>query len=141
MNSSAVLLLIGKYKIMGLAIAFSLAAVVQMFLLLFVLRTRFECLDDKNIIRFIVKIVLASLVAGLSIQLSKYLVEPLVNLDTFIGIFFQLASSALIGLIVFVGMCYALTLEEFFTFKHALTRKLFRLKQPIVEDTADVSGM
>lgn len=140
-NISAVLLLIGRFKIIGLAVAFSLSAVIQMLLLLFVLRSRFDNLDDKNIIKFSVKIAFASVVTGLSIQLAKYLVAPMVNLDTFIGIFVQLAASSLIGLSVFVGMCYALELEEFFKFKQALTRKLFRGKKTIVEDTADVSGI
>lgn len=140
-NISAVLILIGKYQVVGLAIAFSLSAVTQMLLLLFVLRSRFDNLDDKNIIKFIVKIAIASVVTGFSIQLAKYLVAPMVNLDTFIGIFFQLSASSLIGLSVFIGMCYALKLEEFFKFKHALTRKLFKGKQTIVEDTADVSGI
>jgi putative peptidoglycan lipid II flippase len=140
-NIGAVLLLIGRFHVIGLAIAFSLASVFQMILLLFVLRTRFDYLDDKRIIKFIAKIGLASVVAGIAIQLSKYLVAPIVDLDTFVGIFAQLAGATLAGLSVFFGMCYALKLEEFFTFKQALTRKLFKGKQTIVEDTADVSGI
>ena len=138
---STVLLLIGKFRVIGLAIAFSLAAVFQMLLLLFVLRSRFDNLDDKNIIKFIAKIAFASVVTGLSIQLSKYLVAPLVNLDTFFGIFVQLTISSLIGLSVFVGMCYVLKIEEFFKFKQSLTRKLFKEEQTIIEDTSDVSGI
>jgi putative peptidoglycan lipid II flippase len=140
-NISAVLLLIGKFKVIGLAVAFSLAAVFQMILLLFVLRSRFDNLDDKNIIKFIAKIAFASVITGFSIQLAKYLIASLVNLDTFVGIFIQLSGSSLIGFLIFVGMCYALKLEEFFKFKQSLTRKLFRGKQAIVEDTADVSGI
>ncbi len=140
-NISAVLLLIGRFKIIGLAVAFSLSAVIQMFLLLFVLRSRFDNLDDKNIIKFIAKIAPASVLAGLSIQLGKYIVAPTIDLDTFIGVFVQLAVSSLVGSSVFIAMCYALKLEEFFNFKQALTRKLFRGKQAIIEDTADVSGI
>jgi len=140
-NISAVLLLIGRFRVIGLAIAFSLAAVFQMLLLLFVLRSRFDNLDDKNIIKFIAKIAFSSVMAGVSIQLAKYLVAPMTNLETFIGIFTQLAVSSLIGLLIFVGMCYALKLEEFFKFKQALTRKLFKEKQAIIEDTSDVSGI
>ncbi|PJA87214.1 MAG: hypothetical protein CO141_00535 [Candidatus Moranbacteria bacterium CG_4_9_14_3_um_filter_42_9] len=140
-NIGAVLILIGRYQVVGLAIAFSLSAVTQMLLLLFVLRSRFDNLDDRNIIKFSAKIALASVLAGLSIQLGKYLVAPMIDLDTFIGVFIQLAASSLVGLSVFIGMCYALKLEEFFKFKQALTRKLFKGKQTIVEDTADVSGI
>ena len=137
----AVLLLIGKFKVIGLAIAFSSAAVFQMLLLLFVLRSRFDNLDDKNIIKFIAKIAFSSMTTGFSIQLTKYLVALLVNLDTFVGIFIQLVISSFVGISIFVGMCYVVRLEEFFKFKQALTRKLFKEKQTIVEDTADVSGI
>ena len=65
----------------------------------------------------------------------------MIDLDTFVGIFIQLAASSLVGLSVFAGMCYTLKLEEFFKFKNALTRKLFKGKQTIIEDTADVSGI
>lgn len=140
-NISAVLLLIRRFQLIGLAIAFSLSAVIQMLLLLFVLRSRFDNLDDKTIIKFSAKIALASVVMGLSIQLAKYLVASMVNLDTFVGIFVQLAASSLIGFSIFAGMCYALKLDEFFKFKNALGRKLFKGKQTIVEDTADVSGI
>jgi len=140
-NISAVLLLIGRFHIIGLAIAFSLASVFQMLLLLFVLRTRFDALDDKKIIKFIAKIALASVVAGLAIQLAKYLIAPAVNLDTFVGIFIQLFVSSLVGFSIFALACYILKLEEFFKFKQLLTRKLFKEKQTIVEDTADVSGI
>ena len=140
-NISAVLILIKKYEVIGLAIAFSISAVFQMIILLFVLRSRFENLDDKKIIRFIGKITFSSVITGLSIQLAKYTVAPAVNLDTFIGIFIQLSASSLVGLLIFVGMCYILKLEEFFKFKHSLTKKLFKVKEPIVEDTTDVSGI
>ncbi|MDQ1284266.1 MAG: putative lipid flippase MurJ, partial [Patescibacteria group bacterium] len=60
-NILAVFLLIGKFQILGLAMAFSLASLVQMSLLLFALRTRFETLDDKMIIQSVVKIAAASI--------------------------------------------------------------------------------
>lgn len=140
-NIMAVLLLIEKLNVLGLAIAFSVSSVFQMIVLLFVLRTRFESLDDRNIIKFIGKISLASVVSGLAIQIAKYLIATMVDLDTFVGIFIQMSVSITAGIFILAGMCYVLQLEEFFTFKNALTRKLFRGKKAITEDTADVSGM
>jgi len=142
-NILTVILLIGKFKVLGLAIAVSLSSLVQMVLLLFILRTRFDNLDDKNIIKSVVKIAAASFAAGIGIQLVKMMVASQVNLDTFLGVFAQLAISGLVGLGIFVAACYIMKLEEFMTFKNSLTKKLFKSKQTaiIAESTEEVSGI
>lgn len=137
----SVLLLIDKFHVLGLAIAFSLASVVQMAFLLYVLRTRFDTLDDKNIINSVGKIALASFAAGIGIQAVKYLTAIFVNLDYFFGVFAQLSISATVGVIIFLTACYFLKLEEFFVFKSSLTGKLFKGKQVITESTDQVSGI
>ncbi len=137
----SVLLLINKFHVLGLAIAFSLASIVQMAFLLYVLRTRFKTLDDRNIISSVGKIALASFTAGIGIQLAKYFTAAFVDLDRFWEIFAQLSISAVIGILIFLAACYFLKLEEFFIFKNSLTRKLFKSKEAIVESTDQVSGI
>lgn len=140
-NLIVVLLLIGKLKVLGLAIAFSFSSVVQMILLLFVLRTKFENLDDKNIIKSISKIAIASFIAGIGIQVAKHTVASFANLDTFLGVFLQLSISAIIGILIFSAVSYVINLKEFFNFKNSLTKKLFRGKPEIIEESGDVSGI
>lgn len=142
-NIVLILFLISKYEILGLVIAFSISAVIQMFLLLFVLRMRFENMDDKKILVSILKISLAGVVLGLFIQASKYWVAAWVDLDTFLGVFSQLIISASIGMLVFIGMSYLLKIEEFFDFRNSLKKRLFRngKKKPPMEDTGKVGGM
>lgn len=140
-NIGTVLLLINKYQILSLAIAFSLASIVQMMLLLFWLRTRYDNLDDKKIVRTILKIVLATFVAGIGIQLLKYVVGKSVDMDTFIGVFTQFSVSAIIGVLIFSGVCYMIKLEEFLNFKNSLSKRIFKEKKDIVEDTGEVSGI
>lgn len=140
-NIGAIIFLIGKFQLLGLVMAFSLASVVQMLLLLFMLRARFEHLDDKNIFLAVSKISAASFLAGVFIQLSKYIIGSNVDMQTFMGVFLQLTGSACVGVIIFSTVCYFLKLEEFFAFKNAFTRKIFRAKQNIQEDTASVAGI
>jgi putative peptidoglycan lipid II flippase len=140
-NILTVILLIGRYKIMALALAFSLASIVQMILLLFVLRTKFENLDDKKILLSLVKISAASFLAGIGIQLMKYLVVSLIPIDTFIGVFTQLSVAGLTGAIIFFGVCYILKSPEFLEFQRSFTSRIFRSKSGIVEDTSEVSGI
>ena len=140
-NILTVILLINKVQILGLAIAFSLSSVVQMLLLLFFLRSRFDNLDDKNIIKSVLRIALASFAAGLGIQGAKILVASVVNLNTFLAVFAQLTISSLVGFLIFVGISYALKLEELMLFKESIARKFFRGKQVILESTDEVSGI
>lgn len=140
-NILAVLFLIGRYQILSLAIAFSLASIVQMLLLLFWLRTRYDNLDDKKIIRTIMKIALATFASGIGIQIMKYAVGKSVDMNTFLGVFSQLAISALLGILIFASVCQLIKLEEFVNFKNSLSRRLFRGKKDIVEDTGEVSGI
>jgi putative peptidoglycan lipid II flippase len=140
-NIATVLLLIKKYEIISLAVAFSLSSIVQMMLLLFWLRTRYDNLDDKKIIQSVSKITLATFISGLGIQLFKYVIGRSVDMDTFVGVFTQFSVSALVGILIFIGVCYAIKIEEFLNFKNSLSKRLFRGKKEIVEDTGEVSGI
>ena len=140
-NIAAVLLLIGKYEILGLAIAFSLASLFQMFFLFIMLRSRFDDLGDGKIIKSIGKISLAAIFSGIGVQASKYFTASFVNMDTFMGVFAQLFVSGAIGLAIFLAICHFIKLEEYWRFKQSLTRKLFKSKNIITENTGEVSGV
>jgi putative peptidoglycan lipid II flippase len=140
-NIGTVLLLINKYQILSLAIAFSLASIVQMMLLLFWLRMRYDNLDDKNIISTVIKIALATIGSGVGIQAAKYFIGQAVDMDTFLGVFGQFTISAIVGVLIFACICYAMKLEEFMNFKNSLSKRLFRGKKDIIEDTGEVSGI
>ncbi len=141
-NIVTVLLLIGKYQILSLAIAFSLASIIQMFLLLFILRLEFEKLDDRRIVESISKIALATFFGGLTIQLFKFLIAKIINLNTFLGVFAQLSLSIIAGGAIFLLVSYLMKSEEFISFKTSLTKKIFKGKKIFPkEDTSGVSGV
>jgi len=140
-NISAVILLIGKFQVLGLAIAFSLSSLVQMMLLLFVLRSKFDNFDEKKIMGSIFKIALATFFAGVAVQIGKIYAAKLVDMDTFIGVFTQLLVSGGLGLVVFAGFCQILKLEEFEKFKKSFSKRIFKAKKYIMEDTGEVSGL
>lgn len=140
-NIFLVLMLIDKFKVIGLAVAFSAASILQMILLFIFLRKKLKSLDEKNIVVSFSKVFLVSILTGAVIQLSKTKVALLVDIDTFVGIFLQLFISLAIGIFIFSLASYAVKLEEFFNFKNSLTKKIFRAKKVIVESTSDVSGV
>lgn len=143
-NILAVVMLIGKYRILSLAIAFSLAAVAQMFMLLFALRLKFDSLDDRRIIASTGKIVVATLLAGCVVQVFKYIIAGLVDLDHFVGVFAQLSISALFGTVVFIGVSHFIKVEEYLDFRRMIASKIFRAKAKrpaLEEDISEVSGI
>ncbi|MDD5464664.1 MAG: hypothetical protein PHP62_05955, partial [Candidatus Moranbacteria bacterium] len=118
-----------------------LANLVQMMILLFVLRARFENLDDKRILKSVAKIAIASIFAGIAIQLIKHLVAELIDIDTFLGIIIQSGAASVAGLVIFILVCYIIRVEEFLRFKESLTRRIFKSKKDIIEDISSTSRL
>ena len=88
--------------IFGLALAFSISSLLNMLMLLAVLRIQVGDLDDKRIIESVWRIILASMVMGVIIHGMKYLIAPLVDMHTFIGIFVQASVSTFLGCLVYL---------------------------------------
>jgi len=141
MNLAAALILSRYYGILGLVWAFSLSSIVNMFLLVFILRHKMENLDDKRIISVILKISLSALAAGLVAQLAKYLIEPYINLDTFVGVFSQMIFAGGVGAGVYLTLAYFFDLEEFHYLKKLFSSRIFRLRPPLPEDPTEASGI
>ncbi len=112
-NIVLALLLAPIYGVIGLALAFTIAAIIQMLALLSTLRLRHGDLDDDHLISSTWKIVVASLGMGIIIQGLKYVIAPLVDMQTFVGVFLQ-TTGAIIG----GGVAYIL-IAQFFDFEEA----------------------
>jgi putative peptidoglycan lipid II flippase len=140
-NIAAVLLLIGRFEIRGLAMAFSITSLLQMFLLFIALRSKFDDLGDEKIMKSIGQIAIAAIFSGIGVQASKYFVASFVNMETFLGVFSQLALSGIIGILFFLAICNFLQLEEYLSFKKSLTRRIFKDERSVTENTGEVSGV
>jgi putative peptidoglycan lipid II flippase len=137
-NIILVVLLIKEYQITGMVIAFSVTSLVQMFLLLSMLHLEFDDLGDKKIMKSVGKISLAAIFSGIGVQIFKYLIASIVDMDTFLGVFFQLAISGTIGVLIFLVLCHLLHLEEYVNFKKSLARKIFKGEGNIAENIEEL---
>ncbi|HRY27813.1 MAG TPA: murein biosynthesis integral membrane protein MurJ [Candidatus Moranbacteria bacterium] len=140
-NLLTVALMIGKYGIFGLAIAFSLSSFVNAILLFFFLRKKLSSIDGKTILDSTVRIIIASLIGGGVAQIAKYVVGSRGELDTFLAVLRQFMIAGISGAIAFAAASYFLRVKEFFQFKESITRKLFGAKKVIQEDTGEVTGI
>ncbi|MEI7621535.1 MAG: murein biosynthesis integral membrane protein MurJ [Candidatus Moraniibacteriota bacterium] len=140
-NLSLVVLLIKDFGVFGLAIAFSISSVTNMLLLLFFLKKQVGFIGGKKIGHSVLQILIASLAGGLAAQFGKYLVGTQGELDTFLAVLEQLLVAGTMGLAAFSLVAYKLQIPEFFQFTNSLTKKIFRAKKTIGEDTGEVAGI
>ncbi|MBI2411294.1 MAG: murein biosynthesis integral membrane protein MurJ [Candidatus Kerfeldbacteria bacterium] len=96
------------WGIIGLALAFSIAEIIEMLTLLVTLRARHGDLEDNHIISSTWKIIISSLGMGCIIQGLKYVIAPAVDMHTFVGIFLQTMGSLIGG-----GMMYLFIATQF----------------------------
>jgi len=98
--------------VVGLAFAFSIAAIINMSLLLLVLRKKMGDLEDSKIVKSTVKIVIASLVAALVTQGLKYFMAGIVDMQTFVGVLLQTIVAAGAGVLIYILISYIFKFEE-----------------------------
>lgn len=103
--------LIREYQILGLIWAFSLSTILNMFLLFLILRYKTGDLGEKEIIKFVWRTATASLVMAVVMQITKYGISVIVDMDTFWGVFIQMFFALSLGCVVFLWLVWLLKIE------------------------------
>jgi putative peptidoglycan lipid II flippase len=101
-----------RYGVIGLAWAFTVASLVNFSILFVVLRTRLGSLDDRFLLSGLYRMLIATILAGVAIQLLKMPIGNLVNMQSFLGVLIKLAGSSAGGAIVYLVVSKILKLEE-----------------------------
>ncbi|MFO7807557.1 MAG: murein biosynthesis integral membrane protein MurJ [Candidatus Moraniibacteriota bacterium] len=152
-NLSLALLLIGKFGILGLVWAFSVASIINMLFLLIILRKKVGGLNESEIIGKVWKVLMATMGMAVGIQISKYGVAFVldrfnfalfgysINMETFAGVFLQASISLVIGGVLFVVISKLLKIKELDYFIEALRKKVFPPKNLNSYDRDQVGGI
>ncbi|MFH1354129.1 MAG: murein biosynthesis integral membrane protein MurJ [bacterium] len=109
--------------VQGLALAFSVSAIVNVFLLLGVLHWQLNGLNDREVLTSLARIALAAMVAGIVVQVLKYPVAALVNMHRFWGIFVQLVVAGGGGGLAYLVLMWMLGSEELAVLRRYLPRR------------------
>lgn len=136
-NLGLAIILIRQYEIQGLIWAFSISSIVNMLLLLIILHKKVGDLGEKQIISSVWKIIFATLVAAVATQCMKWVVNLLVDMHTFLGVFIQLSASAAAGILIFVLFGKALDIKELQHFILVIRKRVFKTKV-IMEDSRNL---
>ena len=132
-NVVLAIMLIEPFGVAGLALAFSLASILNFILLTLILHYRLGQLDGEKIVISTAKILVATFMLSLVAQAIKYPVERITGTQTFLGIAGQTLLASLAGLIVYLLTCWLLRSEELAIFTRILRRKVFP-KPAIAQD-------
>jgi putative peptidoglycan lipid II flippase len=108
----------------GVALAFSASQMFNLLFMLIVLHFKLGGFEDQKILAMIAKIVLASLVGGITVQFLKYLVGFNLGTETFLSIFIQTAVSSAGGILVFLILAWYLGIREMYAVKDLLGKML-----------------
>jgi len=120
----AAFLLAKTLGIGGLALGYSLGGFLSMIILWILLEGKIKELDSSEIIFAGVKILVSAVFAGLVAYGVLNLTAPLVNMQTFLGIFTQGLFAGLAGIVAYVVAGLILKSQEMFSFWQAITHRL-----------------
>jgi len=137
-NISIALFVAPLYGIVGVIGAYSASMIVQVILLWVILRAKLHTLHESDIVITLFKISIAAFFMTLTIQLLKYPVSKLVDMQTFVGIFVQAATAGSLGLLVYGIVCRILRLKEMCEFTESLHRRWLKIK-PTQSDISEIN--
>ena len=115
----------------GMALSFSISSIFQLFLLTAELHHKIGNFRDEYIIVSALKIVIASAMAGVVAYLSLYIVAPVVDMRTYLGVLIQAAIAAVAGVATYLLAGLGLGLPESRNITNILRSSLQKFTRPI----------
>lgn len=129
-----------RMGVAGLALAFSLSSILNFMILWMWLYFEIGELDQKKIIKSVLKFSVAGLIAGFFIQAGKSIVWPFIDMTKFSGVFIQGFVAGIFGLIIYFLLCYIMKSEEMLELLEVIRKKLpFSKKSKKLTDLGDQS--
>lgn len=118
------------YGVQGLAMAFSVAAIVHFGLLLGTLHWQLDGFDDRAVLSSLWRVALAAIVAGVVVQLLKYPLAAVVDMTRFWGVFIQLVGAGSGGVVTYITTCWLFKSKELVAVKKYLPRHWQSISPP-----------
>ncbi|MFH1232851.1 MAG: murein biosynthesis integral membrane protein MurJ [Patescibacteria group bacterium] len=113
-----------KMGVAGLALAFSIASILNLIILWLALHWKIGSLDESRILFSTIKFSSSAIVCGVVIQGMKLVIWPYIDMTKFWGVFTQGATAGLIGIFIYLAVCSFLQSEELFDFWASIKRRL-----------------
>jgi len=114
---------IKEIEVIGLPLALSLSAVIQLFLLLLFLYRKVKDFNIKEILTSFVKILIAAFFMAIFVYIIRQFSARFVNMQRFWGVFLQTLFAGLGGVIVYLTIAFILRISEIKTIKKAFLKQ------------------
>lgn len=131
----------GRLGVAGLALAFSLANIINLILLWLWLNFEIGKMDGYKILISTVKFSLAALAGGLAVQAVKLVIGAKIDMTKFLGVLTQGVMAGLAGILIYFLVCLILKSEELFNFWSSLKRRLAGVKKIETSDQGEARGI
>jgi len=115
----------------GLALAFSIATILNFILLWLTLYLQIGSLDLHKIFSSVFKFAAAAIAAGAMVQILKVVIWPFIDMTTFMGVFSQLVVAGLGGAFTYLFFCYLFRSEELMAALRVFKKRLLVKKQKL----------
>lgn len=119
------ILLSEKLGVAGLALAFSIANIINFALLWVVLRFKIGEMDEVRILVSSVKFTISAIACGIAVQAMKFMIWPYIDMTKFLGVLIQGLVAGVFGIFVYLLFCSLLKSQEFFSFWNSIKRKIY----------------
>jgi hypothetical protein len=103
---------VANIGVIALSLAYTITAVLECSLLLYMFYKKFPQLRIKEISDSLYKILIASLIMVILTFLTRQFLGSIVSLQTFWGIFFQLVASGIVGVVTYAIATHLLKSSE-----------------------------
>lgn len=113
-----------RLGVAGLALAFSLASILNFVLLWLWLRIEIGNLDEVRILISTIKFSAAALVGGIAVQGMKLLIWPYIDMTRVWGVLTQGLAAGISGILIYIAFCALFKSEELFSFWSSVKRRL-----------------
>ncbi len=133
----AALLFSKEFGVVGLGLAFSLAAIVNVSLLWIALRLKVGSLREGEILKSLFSISLAAIACGIVTQLMKSVVVAVIHLDTFLAVLVQGLIAGGCGLAVYGLVAWLLKSPEMTDFVSSMHKRFFKAYEPTESVSSD----
>ncbi len=128
------------FGVEGLALAFSIANIINFIILWVILRIEIGNMDEYRIIYSTIKFSIAALACGVTVQGMKIVVWQFVDMEKTLGVFSQGAIAGIAGLTMYLLVSWVLRSEELFNFWNSFKRR-FLWKKVETGDQGEARGI
>ena len=99
-------------EVLGLPLAFSISAIIQFLILIFIFVHLYDGKEIQDITKSWLKIVASSAILGITTYLTLRPLSQIVNMETGLGIFLQGLIAGIAGILAYIIISYLLKSEE-----------------------------